>query len=397
MKKRAAKPPSTNCCGPDVADAVELAQGLIRCKSVTPDEGGALAFIESVLKPLGFACHRLVFSEPGTPDVENLYARWGTGAPHFCFAGHTDVVPTGDESGWSFDPFGGKILNGDLCGRGACDMKGAIGAFMAAAADFIAHEKPQGSISLLITGDEEGPAVNGTKKALEWMAARGETPDFCVVGEPTADHIPGDVIKIGRRGSLYGYLSVDGTEGHVAYPQLADNPVPGMVRLLAALEALELDAGTERFDPSNLEIVSLSTAPGSRNSIPAWSRAVFAVRFNDTYTLATLESKIRATLDACAVPYALDVHPMSESFYTPQGVHSALVAAAAEAVTGVKPAFSTSGGTSDARFIRNYCPVVELGVSNATAHKTDERVPAAHIVQLSGIYIGILRRFFRGA
>lgn len=377
-----------------MTDAVRIAQDLIRCKSVTPDEGGALAYLEALLSAHGFACHRLKFSDKDTPDVENLYARWGTGAPHICFAGHTDVVPVGDEKAWTFDPFGGEVRDGWLCGRGASDMKGAIGAFAAAALDFIAKENPGGSISLLITGDEEGPSVNGTKKALAWMKERGETLDFCIVGEPTSDKIFGDTVKIGRRGSLNGVLTVRGVQGHVAYPQLADNPVPRLVALLKALDGLALDRGTAHFQPSNLEIVGISTSPGADNVIPAWAKASFNVRFNDVYTGASLEKKLRETLDGCGVPYEASFRLSGESFYTPPGKYSDMVAGAVKAVTGIDPALSTSGGTSDARFIRAHCPVVECGVSNATAHKVDERVPAADIAALAEIYGEILKKFF---
>lgn len=378
-----------------MTDAVQIARELIRCKSVTPDEGGALAYLEGFLSARGFVCHRLKFSAPGTPDVENLYARWGKDAPHFCFAGHTDVVPVGDEAAWSFDPFGGEVRDGFLCGRGASDMKGAIAAFAAAAADFIAKHPPQGSISFLITGDEEGPAVNGTRKALEWMKEKGEKIDFCLVGEPTSVKHVGDTVKIGRRGSLTGHLTVRGMQGHVAYPQLADNPVPRLATLLKVLSDLVLDTGTAHFQPSNLEIVRVETSPGAENVIPAWARATFNVRFNDTYTGESLENKLREALNAAGVAYALSVEVAGESFYTPPGRYSSMVAGAVQAVTGREPDLSTSGGTSDARFIRAHCPVVELGVTNQTAHKVDERVPAADITALSAIYGHVLAAFFR--
>lgn len=377
-----------------MTDALRIAQDLIRCQSVTPAEGGALTLIEKLLAPHGFICHRLKFSDANTPDVDNLYARWGTGAPHICFAGHTDVVPVGDAKAWTSDPFGGEIIDGNLCGRGASDMKGAIAAFISAALDYIAREKPQGSISFLITGDEEGPSVNGTRKVLDWMEARGETLDFCIVGEPTAEVASGDMIKIGRRGSFSGYITVQGVQGHVAYPQLADNPIPKLMKLLTAIDGLVLDGGNDYFQPSNLEIVNIEVSGGADNVIPAWGRGFYNVRFNNTWTAETLEKKLRETLDGVGVPYEMKTRCSGESFYTPPGVHSDMVVAAVRAATGREPKVSTTGGISDARFIRKYCAVVECGVSNATAHKVDERVPAADITALKDIYAALLARFF---
>jgi succinyl-diaminopimelate desuccinylase len=272
-------------------------------------------------------------------------------------------------------------------------MKGGIAGFIAAALDAV-RKKPRGSVSLLITADEEGPSINGTRKALDWMKEKGEMLDFCIVGEPTSDKILGDTVKIGRRGSLTGTLTVKGIQGHVAYPQLADNPVPKLLALLKAIDDLELDKGTPHFQPSNLEIVNIEASRGADNVIPAWARALFNVRFNDLYTGGALEDKLRAALDAVGVPYDLTTRVSGESFYTPPGKYSDMVAAAVMEETGRAPVLSTSGGTSDARFIRAYCPVVECGVSNATAHKVDERVPAADIVALSRVYAGVLRRFF---
>ncbi|MDF3024890.1 MAG: dapE, partial [Alphaproteobacteria bacterium] len=354
-------------------DPVALLQDLLRCPSVTPNEGGALALLEKLLSANGFECHRLVFSDKDTPDVDNLYARWGKGAPHFCFAGHTDVVPVGDDKGWSFDPFGGDIRNGEVCGRGAADMKGPIACFTAAALECIKNN-PAGSISFLITGDEEGPSINGTKKVLDWLAARGEKIDFCLVGEPTSSEKLGDMMKIGRRGSLSGFITVKGMQGHVAYPQRADNPVPKLVKLLSALDALELDKGTAHFQPSNLEIVSVDVGNKAENIIPAEAKAVFNVRFNDAFTGAKLESLIRATLDAQNVPYDMETRLSGESFYTPPGQYSEMLQNAIKKVTGVEPDLSTTGGTSDARFIRSHCPVIEFGIVGKTMHKVDERV-----------------------
>jgi succinyl-diaminopimelate desuccinylase len=378
-----------------MTDPVRLLQDLIRCPSVTPHEGGALSFLEKLLAAHGFECHRLKFSEAGTDDVENLYARRGKDAPHICFAGHTDVVPAGDEKGWGFNPFGGEIINGEVCGRGAADMKGAIAAFAAAAIDYIGTHDPKGSISFLMTGDEEGPAVNGTKKILEWLEKKGEKIDFCLVGEPTSRENLGDTMKIGRRGTLTGRLTVAGMQGHVAYPHLADNPVPKMVALLQALGAMGLDKGTAHFQPSNLEIVRVEAGEGADNVIPARAEAVFNVRFNDSYTGQSLEKRLRETLDAAKVPYALDVRVGGESFYTPPGDFSALIENAVKKVTGLTPDSSTTGGTSDARFIRKYCPVIEFGIVGQTMHKTDERVKVEDLTRLTEIYAEILKNWFR--
>jgi succinyl-diaminopimelate desuccinylase len=377
-----------------MTDPVALLQDLIRCPSVTPAEGGALTYLEKLLSAHGFECHRLKFSDRDTPDVENLYARWGKSSPHICFAGHTDVVPVGDAAGWAFDPFGGVIKDGFVCGRGAADMKGPIACFAAAALDFIAQHKPQGSISFLITGDEEGPSVNGTKKVLEWLKSKNEKIDFCLVGEPTSREKLGDMMKIGRRGSLTGHITVKGTQGHVAYPHLADNPVPKLMKLLAAIDNLELDPGTAHFQPSNLEIVSVEAGTSAENVIPAEARAVFNVRFNDTYTGATLEKKLRNTLDSEKIAYQMGVKVSGESFYTAPGAHSDMVAKAIKKVTGRDAELSTTGGTSDARFIRNYCPVLEFGITGTTMHKTDERVAVSDMTALTEIYAEILKTWF---
>lgn len=377
-----------------MTDPVSLLQDLLRCPSVTPNEGGALAYLEKLLSANGFECHRLKFSDKDTPDVENLYARWGKAAPHICFAGHTDVVPVGDTKGWSFDPFGGEIRNGEICGRGAADMKGAIAAFTAAAIDFIKTKNPKGSISFLITGDEEGPAVNGTKKVLEWLDKRGEKIDFCLVGEPTSREKLGDMMKIGRRGTLTGRITVKGVQGHVAYPHLADNPVPKLMKLLLAIDELELDQGTAHFQPSNLEVTNIDIGNTADNVIPAEARAVFNVRFNDSYTGQSLEKRLRDTLDALKIPYEAKISTGGESFYTPPGAHSALIENAVKKVTGRTPEQSTTGGTSDARFIRNYCPVIEFGITGKTMHKTDERVSTEEMTQLTRIYTEILLAYF---
>jgi succinyl-diaminopimelate desuccinylase len=376
-----------------MTDPVALLQDLIRCPSVTPEEGGAIALLEKLLSANGFKCHRLKFSDKDTPDVENLYARWGTASPHICFAGHTDVVPVGDAKIWSFDPFGGAIKDGYVCGRGAADMKGPIACFVTAALEAVV-KNPQGSISFLITGDEEGPSVNGTKKVLEWLREKGEKIDFCLVGEPTSREQLGDMMKIGRRGSLTGVVTVKGTQGHVAYPHLADNPVPKLMQLMLAIDGLELDKGTAHFQPSNLEIVNIEVPKGAENVIPAHASAQFNVRFNDTYTGVSLEKKLRDTLDAQKIPYQLAVRVSGESFYTPPGVHSDMVAKAIKKVTGRDADLSTTGGTSDARFIRSYCPVLEFGITGTTMHKTDERVSLSDMTALTDIYREILKSWF---
>jgi len=376
-------------------DPVSILQALIRCPSVTPAEGGALDYLEGILTNAGFTCHRLKFSDVDTPDVDNLYARIGTAAPHFCFAGHTDVVPPGDTTAWSFDPFGGLVRDGYVCGRGAADMKGPIACFIAALLDFIRHNSFDGSISLLITGDEEGPSINGTPKMLQWLEERGEKIDFCLVGEPTSRETLGDMIKIGRRGTLTGHLTVTGKQGHVAYPHLADNPVPKLVKLLSALDALVPDNGSDHFQPSNLEIVTVDVGNPATNVIPARAKAAFNIRFNDHWNGDTLEAKIRETLDRAKLPYQLDVQVGGESFYTAPGVYSDMIAAAIEKTTGQKPELSTSGGTSDARYIKNHCPVIEFGIVGETMHKTDERVAVSDMHALTGIYQDILKSFFK--
>jgi succinyl-diaminopimelate desuccinylase len=374
------------------ADPVEIARGLISCRSVTPTEGGALALLGDVLKGAGFEVHRVKFSEPGTPDVENLFAKIGSGAPHLAFAGHTDVVPPGDESRWTHPPFAGEIKDGVLYGRGAVDMKGAIGSFVAAA---IEHGKPKGAISLLITGDEEGPGINGTKKLLEWAKARGETFDACIVGEPTSVERVGDTLKIGRRGSLSATLTVAGKQGHAAYPQRADNPMRAMLRMLNALgEAL--DQGSDHFEPSNLEITSVDVGNPAFNVIPAEAKARFNVRFNDRFTSASLRKLVEERLAKAAqgARYTLDCEPASESYLTKPGEFVALVQKSVMEAAGVKAEASTSGGTSDARFIKDYCTVVDIGLGGGSMHAVDESVPVEDLRTLRKIYARILANYF---
>ncbi|HEX2653597.1 MAG TPA: succinyl-diaminopimelate desuccinylase [Xanthobacteraceae bacterium] len=382
-------------------DPVTIARELIRCPSVTPDEGGALAYIEHVLTGVGFTVERVVFKEPGSPDVENLYARIGDQSPHLVFAGHTDVVPPGNADAWSYQPFGGEIAGGMLYGRGAVDMKGAIAAFMAATCDYIQTKgKPKGSISFLITGDEEGVAVNGTIKLLKWAAERNITFSHCLLGEPTNVDTLGDTIKIGRRGSLNGTLIVDGTQGHVAYPDRADNPIRGLIKLIDHLLAEPLDQGTDHFDPSNLEFTSVDVGNQTVNVIPAQARARFNIRFNDRHTQESLKELLRVRCITAAkgrVRWWMEFEPSnSDVFVTKPGPFVDLVVSAVESTTGRKPALSTSGGTSDARFIKNYCPVVEFGLLGQTMHQVDERTAVSELEQLARIYRTILDTYFAG-
>jgi len=379
-----------------VIDPVELAAELIRCPSVTPQDEGALGLVAARLERLGFACHRLVFDDPGSEPIANLYARYGSGRPNLCFAGHTDVVPPGPPESWSFAPFAGESRDGALCGRGAVDMKGAIGAFIAAAGRFLAARGDgfAGSISLLITGDEEGVAVNGTRKVLEWLRARGETLDAAVVGEPTSAEALGDMIKIGRRGSMTGRLVVEGVQGHVAYPHLADNAAHRLVALLSALTAGPLDAGTEHFQPSSLQITTIDIGNPATNVVPGEARATFNIRFNDRWSSDALKAWVAERLAAIGARYRLDWAVSGESFLVPPGPVSDCLAAAIAAVTGRTPELGTTGGTSDARFIQACCPVAEFGLVGHTMHQADERVPLADLAQLALIYEAFLDRFF---
>ncbi len=377
-------------------DPVALARDLIRCRSVTPEDGGALAVLEAALKPLGFVCHRLAFAEPGTAEVQNLFAVIGEAGPHFCFAGHSDVVPPGDLAGWTLDPFGAEVIDGGLYGRGANDMKGALAAMAAAGARHLKARggKPAGRISLLITGDEEGPAINGTRKVLEWMAARGLKPDAALVGEPTNPRRMGEMVKIGRRGSISGRLTLHGVQGHVAYPQFADNPLHPLVRALAALISEPLDEGTPHFQPSNLQITSIDTGNEASNVIPAEVRAAFNIRFNDLHTAAGLARWLRERLERWGARYTLDLTQSGEGFVTQPGPFTDLVCDAVRTVTGLDPELSTSGGTSDARFIKDHSKVAEFGLVGETMHKVDERASLADIEALSEVYRRILDAWF---
>ena len=373
-------------------DPAVLTAELIRCASVTPQEGGALQLLERLLTAHGFQCTRVDRGE-----VSNLFARWGTGKT-FGFNGHTDVVPVGDLKAWSVDPFGAEIRDGFLYGRGATDMKSGVAAFAAAAIDFVTESPPDGSIVLAITGDEEGPATDGTVALLDWMQAQGERMDHCLVGEPTCPEVMGDMIKIGRRGSMNGVFTVTGVQGHSAYPHRANNPLPAMVRLLDQLSTAALDKGTANFDPSTLAVVTIDTGNPATNVIPAQCRAVVNIRFNDAHSGASLTNWLQDHADKVAkafdVRIDLKASISGESFITPPGELSDLVARAVQVETNRTPELSTSGGTSDARFVQHHCPVVEFGLVGKTMHQVDERVEIAQIHQLKSIYLRILRDYF---
>jgi succinyl-diaminopimelate desuccinylase len=377
--------------------ALEIARALIRCRSVTPEDGGALPYLRDLLAGAGFAVELATFEAVGTPAVLNLAARFGGGRPNLVFAGHTDVVPPGDAARWRFDPFAAEIADGELWGRGACDMKGGVAAAAAAALRFIASRRFQGSISFLITGDEEGPAINGTVKLLDWALARGELYDHCILGEPTCVSALGDMIKHGRRGSLNGRLTIHGRQGHVAYPQIAENPIRALAPVLAALLAPPLDQGNADFQPSNLEVVSVDVGNPAANVIPGEIRLAFNVRFNDLWTPESLAAEITRRVGAAAggARTTLAFEPTNAvAFLTRPGPFTDLVAAAVLDVTGRRPELSTGGGTSDARFIKNACPVVELGLVNATIHAVDERVALDDLEALSRIYERALELYF---
>jgi len=380
-------------------DPVAIARELIRCRSVTPDEGGALAYLQGLLSRAGFEVHRAVFAEPGTAPVDNLYARIGTSRPNLLFAGHTDVVPPGNEGAWSHPPFAGEIAGNRLYGRGAVDMKGGIACFVAAALDYLAANggKPNGSISLLITGDEESVAVNGTVKLLKWAAERGESFDHCILGEPSNVEVLGDTIKAGRRGSLNGALIVTGRQGHVAYPERADNPIRGLMSLMAALQA-PLDEGSEHFSPSHLEFTSVDVGNTTVNLIPGEARARFNVRYNDRHSQTAIKTLIEHRAKAAAggrVHYSLEWQPSNaDVFVTKPGPFTELAVAAIADITGRQPKLSTNGGTSDARFIKNYCPVLEFGLVGQTMHQTDESTPVQDLVTLTAIYRRIVEKYF---
>ena len=375
-----------------MVDPAQLTADLIRCASVTPVEGGALVLLEERLSSYGFTCTRVDRGE-----VSNLFARWGTGKT-FGFNGHTDVVPVGDLAAWTVDPFGAEIRDGFMYGRGATDMKSGVAAFAAAAMDFVSETPPGGSIVLAITGDEEGPAKNGTVALLDWMQAHGETMDFCLVGEPTCPDDMGQMMKIGRRGSMNAFFTITGQQGHSAYPHRANNPLPAMARLVDQLSCAELDQGTEHFDASSLAVVTIDTGNPATNVIPAQTSATVNLRFNDAHSGASLTTWLQGQADEISAEFGvgvvLDVSISGESFFTPPGALSELVARAVQVETNRTPEMSTSGGTSDARFVQHHCPVVEFGLVGKTMHQVDERVEIAQIHQLKSIYTRILSDYF---
>lgn len=373
--------------------AIQLTQDLIRCPSVTPQEAGTLDLLQNILESFGFVCHRRVFTEIQTDPVDNLYARWGQSGPNICFAGHTDVVPAGDLSQWTFPPFEGIIDGRRLYGRGAVDMKGAIACFVAAAADWITQNNSttaHGSISFLITCDEEGPAINGTQKMLEWLKNKGEAIDLCVVGEPTNPKILGEMIKNGRRGSLGIHLTVHGIQGHIAYPHLADNPCHKLIFMLHPLLCEPIDQGMLNFSPSTLQISSIDVGNPTGNMIPSRAEAKLNIRFNPLHTRQSLEHHIRQIMDQWAqqyqIHYDVKFSGTGEAFYTDHPVLAQTLSTAVKTITGRTPELSTSGGTSDARFIKDHCPVIEFGLVGETAHKVNEFTTLDDLDHLTAIY-----------
>lgn len=376
-------------------DPVDLTAKLVRCASVTPEEGGALVLLQGMLEEAGFACTRV-----DRGGVSNLFARWGDKGAAKCFGfnGHTDVVPVGDAAAWSVDPFGAEIRDGKLWGRGSTDMKSGVAAFISAAIDMVRNAPPEGAVIITVTGDEEGDALHGTTAILDWMEAEGERMDVCLVGEPTCPETMGEMIKIGRRGSLSAWFTLTGTQGHAAYPHRANNPIPAMARLVDRLSSRELDQGTEHFDPSTLAVVSIDTGNPASNVIPAQTRGIVNIRFNDSHSGASLSDWLHQELTRVAEEFGVEteikIKISGESFITPPGDLSDLVARSVEAETGVKPVLSTTGGTSDARFVKSHCPVVEFGLVGQTMHQVDEHVVVDHIEQLKGVYSRILRDYF---
>ncbi|MGE0211471.1 MAG: succinyl-diaminopimelate desuccinylase [Parvibaculaceae bacterium] len=380
--------------------SAEILKSLVRCPSVTPAEAGALTVLEDLLRPEGFVCHRLRFAQAGTPDVENLFARLGQGGPHLCFAGHTDVVPPGADALWSHPPFAAEVEDGVLYGRGACDMKGSVAAFAAAAIGFARRHggKLPGSVSLLITGDEESVAINGTVKVLQWLKEQGQVPDHCLVGEPTCPEVLGDAVKIGRRGSIHFEVTATGVQGHSAYPHKADNPIPRLARLIDRVAAARLDEGSAHFDPSTLAVTGFDVGNPAHNVIPAKAVARFNIRFNDRHDAESLKAWVRGQCAAVeremGGTFAVATVEGADCFLTEPGPLVDVVVEAVQVETGVRPALSTSGGTSDARFVKDYCPVVEFGPVNQTIHQADERIPLAELEALTRIYGRVIEGYF---
>jgi succinyl-diaminopimelate desuccinylase len=384
----------------DELDPLAHAIALIRCPSVTPDQAGALDYAESQLVKAGFACQRLRFVSEGLPEIDNLYARLGEAAPHLCFAGHVDVVPAGDEAAWTSPPFAAEIRDGVLYGRGAVDMKGGIAAMLAAVFRYLRERdgQPGGSISFLLTADEEGPAENGTRKLVAWMRETGEIPDICILGEPTHPGKIGEAIKVGRRGSLNGRLSVRGVQGHVAYPHLTRNPLTGLIAALNRIIEAPLDQGSDNFAPSNLEVTSIDTGNPAVNVVPAKASAQFNIRFNDRHNAATLSGRLRAlvedSLAGSSLEHDLKLESNADVFLTRPGGWVDMLIEASAKVTGIRPVLSTDGGTSDARFIKDICPVVEYGLVNSTIHKVDEHTSVSDLRLLTDVYHEFMRRYF---
>jgi succinyl-diaminopimelate desuccinylase len=380
-------------------DPVPILQDLVRCPSVTPAEGGALTVLENLLSKHGFTCHRLIFKDENTPDVENLFARIGSSGPHLCFAGHTDVVPPGDEALWSHPPFAAEIVGDFLFGRGASDMKGSVAAFAAAAIDYLrTSSKPKGSISFLITGDEEGPSINGTEKVLRWMKENGHVPDHCIVGEPSSTEKLGDAIKIGRRGSLSFVVTVEGKQGHVAYPHKADNPIPKMARFITRISDASLDQGNEHFEPSTLAVTSVDVGNPTGNVIPARATAKFNIRFNTEHSPESLKAWVAGQVEAAKAEtggtWTVESNGRANAFLTEPGAFVGLVQDAVERETGILPKLSTAGGASDAQYIKDYCPVLEFGPTNATIHMTDERISLDELRATQAVYARIIDDYF---
>jgi succinyl-diaminopimelate desuccinylase len=378
--------------------SITLLQDLIRCPSVTPADAGALNVLQAYLEAAGFVCTRLVFTQADTPDIDNLFARYGSAAPHLCFAGHTDVVPAGDETIWKYPPFGAEINDGQLYGRGATDMKGSVAAMAVAAVEFIRTQTFRGSISFLITGDEEGPAINGTAKVLEWMRANGHTPDHCLVGEPTCLTALGDTIKIGRRGSYSFQVSVEGKQGHAAYPHKADNPIPKLAQLVSRLSSRAIDNGNAHFDPSTLAITSFDVGNTATNVIPSKATLKFNIRYSTEHDFTSLKAwvdgHVAQVKQETGGRWTVLAHEGAQAFITQPGKFVEIVQHAVQDVSGMMPALSTSGGTSDARFVKDYCEVLEFGPTNATIHQTDERISLAELEGVTRIYTRVLERYF---
>ena len=379
-------------------NVVELTKSLISCPSVTPNNEGVLDLLQKELTEIGFSCNRYVFSDVNTPDVDNLFAKIGEGSPHICFGGHTDVVPVGDESAWSLDPFAATEKNGKLYGRGASDMKSAIAAFVSAVKEYLDNNELQGSISLLITNDEEGPAINGTKKVLEKIYKNGEKIDSCLVGEPTCPRELGEMIKIGRRGSLTTTIKISGKQGHVAYPEWTLNPINPLTSILNALCNLELDQGTEDFPPSNMEIVNISSSQGATNVVPQTATGIFNIRYNINHTNGSLQSMIQDIVSKSSEgsEYKIDIsfNNSAEPFLTQKGKFTDIVKSSVDEITGMNSALTTTGGTSDARFFKDYCEVAEFGLIGETAHQIDENVNTQDIHNLKDVYLLILKKYF---